>query len=302
MDYSTTRQITKQKPVIEVQSEDKFETTLFLPEGEGRQGEGGLRTQGYFKSSLPDKPVITVITVVFNGEQFLEETILSVINQTYDNVEYIIIDGGSTDGTLDIIRKYERAIDYWVSEKDRGISDAFNKALITSTGSYINFQGDGDGFYNIDSLKEVSRNITLDNDTLISGRICRIDKVGKELYTSKQSASFNKKSLLFRMSLPHQGLFTGINIFKKYGLFDVDNTYCMDYEYLLRAYKKFPRVILIKNIIANWRDDGLGNGKALEIFNEYHKIKKDNNVASSFVLQIIKYWIYFKFYVKRFVM
>ena len=120
-DYSTTRLVTREAPTIEEAPNTAFKTVLFLPEGEGRQNEGGLRTQGYFKHSLPDKPLITVITVVFNGEKYLEETILSVINQTYDNVEYIIIDGGSTDGTLDIISKYEYAIDYWVSEKDNGI-------------------------------------------------------------------------------------------------------------------------------------------------------------------------------------
>ena len=154
--YSTTRQITKQKPVIESQPEGKFESVLFLPEGEGRQGEGGLRTQGYFKTSLKEKPLITVITVVFNGEQYLEGTILSVINQTYDNVEYIIIDGGSTDGTLDIIRKYEHAIDYWVSEKDRGIYDAMNKGIDLATGEWLNFMNAGDNFYCSKTISEIS--------------------------------------------------------------------------------------------------------------------------------------------------
>lgn len=144
--YSTTRLLTNEHPVIEEPPGAAFKTVLSLPEGEGRQGEGGLRTQGYFKRSLPDKPLITVITVVYNGAEHLEETIESVIHQTYDNVEYIIIDGGSTDGTLDILRKYAHAIDYWVSEKDEGIYDAMNKGGGLALGKGINFLNSGDFF------------------------------------------------------------------------------------------------------------------------------------------------------------
>ena len=104
--YSTTKLLTKEKPEIVKNGGDKFQSVLFLPEVEGRKGEGGLRTKGYFKKSYEGKPLITVITAVFNGEKFLEETIKSVLNQTYDNVEYIVIDGGSTDRTIDIIKKY----------------------------------------------------------------------------------------------------------------------------------------------------------------------------------------------------
>ena len=138
--YSTTRLLTREQPSIENNPEDKFESVLFLPEGEDRKGDGGLRTKGLFKTGLADKPLVTVVTVVFNGEKHLEETIQSVINQTYDNVEYIIIDGGSTDGTVDIIKKYEDKISYWISESDKGISDAFNKGVTSVTGEYINFQ------------------------------------------------------------------------------------------------------------------------------------------------------------------
>ncbi|MFA6189491.1 MAG: glycosyltransferase family 2 protein [Sulfuricurvum sp.] len=261
--------------------------------------EGGLHTSGHFKTSYPNKPLITIITAVYNGEKYLEETIQSILEQTYENLEYIIIDGGSTDGTLDIIRKYEHAIDYWVSEKDQGISDAFNKGVKLAHGTYINFQGDGDGFYTAQSVSKIIENIDSENDMLISGRIQRISIDGEELFISKHSHHFNKKSLLFRMSLPHQGLFTHKNMFEQYGLFDIDNTFCMDYEHLLRAYKHFPHVVMKDIVVARWRADGLGNGRILEILAEYDKIKRDNNIASNFVLSIINFWTLLKYYIKR---
>ena len=84
-------------------------------------------------------PKISVVTVSYNAVETIEETILSIINQTYDKVEYIIIDGGSTDGTVDIIKKYADHLAYWVSEPDKGIYDAMNKGIDVATGDYINF-------------------------------------------------------------------------------------------------------------------------------------------------------------------
>ena len=297
--YSTTRVVTQGKLEIINNLEDKFEIVLFLPEGENRKGEGGLRTKEYFKKSFENKPLISIITVVYNGEKYLEETIQSVINQTYDNVEYIIIDGGSTDKTLDIIKKYEDKINYWVSEKDKGISDAFNKGVKVSQGDYINFQGDGDGFYTPDALEKVFQNINPHEDIFVSAMIQRISPEGEELYRSKYVENFDKKSLLFKMSMPHQGLFTHKSYFEKYGLFDINNIFCMDYEHLLRAYKEFPKVVTKNIVVARWRADGIGNGRTLEIFKEYDKIKRDNNVASSLVIDSVKYWTLFKYYVKK---
>ena len=102
--------MTQEKPVITNDPLSKVQSVLFLPPNPERKGEAGLRTQGYFKRSYNEEsgfsdnlplPLVTIITVVFNGEKHLEQTIQSVINQTYDNVEYIVIDGGSTDGKID---------------------------------------------------------------------------------------------------------------------------------------------------------------------------------------------------------
>ncbi len=99
--------------------------------------------------------------------------------------------------------------------------------------------------------------------------------------------------------MPHQGLFTHKSYFEKYGLFDVDNTFCMDYEHLLRSYKEFPKVVTKNVVVARWRADGLGNGRILEIFKEYDNIKRDNKVANCLVLDSIKHWTLFKYYVKK---
>ena len=245
-----------------------------------------------------DKPLISIITAVYNGEKHLEQTIQSIINQTYHNIEYIIIDGGSTDGTLDIIEKYKDKLSYWISEKDEGISDAFNKGVKAANGDYINFQGDGDGFIADDVIEKVFHNIDPKQDTFISTRIQRVDMDGKKIFSSKYIKNFNKKSLLFSMSLPHQGLFINNSYFKKYGLFDLEYIFCMDYDHLLRGYKEFPKVVTKDIIVAIWRADGIGNEKTLEIFEEYAKTKRENKVANHIVLLFINYWILLKHHVK----
>ncbi|MFA5216264.1 glycosyltransferase family 2 protein [Sulfuricurvum sp.] len=163
---------------------------------------GGLRTKEYFKTSIPDKPLITIITAVYNGETHLEETIQSVINQTYENVEYIIIDGGSTDKTLDIIHKYEEKIDYWSSEKDKGIYDAMNKGINLARGEWINFMNSGDTFYNKNVLNEIFVNPKIFkntdfiySDTLLDGKILHTCNI--------QTNVIIHQSLLYRRSL-HQ--------------------------------------------------------------------------------------------------
>lgn len=101
------------------------------------------------------KIIITIVTVVYNGVNEIENTILSVINQTYNEIEYIVIDGASKDGTVDIIKKYADKITLWISEPDKGIYDAMNKAIDKSSGDWILFMNAGDFFYSDNSIEQV---------------------------------------------------------------------------------------------------------------------------------------------------
>lgn len=103
-------------------------------------------------------PKISIITICYNCKDDIEPTILSVINQSYPNVEYIIIDGGSSDGTLDIINKYRNSINVLITEPDKGIFDAMNKGLRYATGTWVNFMNAGDTFHNPETLKNVFQN------------------------------------------------------------------------------------------------------------------------------------------------
>jgi len=108
-------------------------------------------------------PLVSIVTVVYNGEEFLERTIQNILAQVYTNKEYIIIDGGSTDGTIDIIRRYENHIEHWNSEADDGIYDAMNKGMRAATGDYVVFLNAGDSFATGETLAQVAEEIVNNN-------------------------------------------------------------------------------------------------------------------------------------------
>jgi glycosyltransferase involved in cell wall biosynthesis len=238
--YSTTRRLIKSDCEHMAESinqlkkgDDRFETSLFLQEGEGRQGDGGLRKQGYFKKSGDKKPLVTVVTVVYNGVAFLEGTILSVINQTYDNVEYIIVDGGSTDGTLDIIRKYEEAIDYWVSESDKGIYDAMNKGISLGSGEWVNFMNAGDFFFSLDTIKDIytASNNNNDDVTVIYG-----DHEVSYPCKRKTVTAGEVKKLWRGSQFCHQSSFTRLDHHKKHR-FNTFLKIAADFEFFYKTHK-----------------------------------------------------------------
>ena len=251
--WSTTRQVTSTTPKIVNNSENKFETVLFLPNDDSRKGEGGLRTRGYFKKSLDGKPLVSVITVVFNSHKYLEQTIQSVLNQSYDNVEYILIDGGSTDGTVDIIRKYEHAIDYWISEPDKGIYDAVNKGLMLAFGDSIGIINSND-WYEANAIAKVVFIVGGAIDCVAHGNM-NVYKDNRICYEARFCGAMNK--IKKGMIINHPTTFIGKSLYKRYGLFDTKYKIASDWDLILRFWKAEVPFIFIPHLIANFRIGGI---------------------------------------------
>ncbi len=279
--FSTIRLLTQEEPIIKNKPEDKFETILFLPNHKERKGEGGLRTKSYFKKSYEDKPLISIITVVYNGEKYLEETIQSVINQTYDNVEYIIIDGGSTDGTLDIIKKYEEKIDYWLSEKDSGIYDAMNKGVTLCSGDIIGIVNADDFIYR-DTLQNVAKFFS-DTDAMFTfGQLDLADEDGKVFDTAKSIGIDNIKYKLFRhMPFLHPTMFVKKEVYEKLGLYNTRYKLSADYDFTLRLVKNNIQFVKLDFSTGVFRLGGQSGG--MRSYLENHKLLLVHGVNPVFV-------------------
>lgn len=245
--------------------------------------KGGLRTKGIKKRSLVKNPLITIVTVVYNGKDSIEQTINSVINQEYKNIEYIIIDGNSNDGTLDIIKKYEHRIDYWQSEKDNGIYDAMNKAIKNASGDWINFMNSGDLFYSTDVISNIFID-DLSNYDVIYGNTLLYSSFGTKIYYPLQK--FEKLS---HMPFNHQSCFTKTSLYKEKG-FDISFKICADfnfYKILINENKKF----LYKNIIiARYEtEEGLSVKNTFLLNKENFKIQNESNYKVKYFFFILVY-------------
>jgi len=211
--------------------------------------EGGLRIKGRFtKISKPDRPFVSVITVVRNGKNTIAKTIRSVLEQTYDNIEYTIIDGNSEDGTVDIIKGFDDKIAYWVSEPDEGISEAFNKGIHRSGGDLVGMLN-SDDWYEPDTVEKVVKGYLKDKEAgVIHGdmRLYEKDKPLFELFPDP-----NPDHIWFKMIYNHPTCFVAKKCYEKFGVFDRTFKVAMDYELLLRFRVNHIKFIYIREILTN---------------------------------------------------
>lgn len=177
-------------------------------------------------------PKISIITATYNSVKTLEQTILSVVGQTYSSIEYIIIDGGSTDGTVDLLKKYNDKIAYWISEPDEGIYDAFNKGVAHATGDYVQFLGSDDCLCNEFVIEKIANEIEISVDILCAG-VWVVDEINRLQFWATGLKAI-EEGYDYTM-IPHQGMFTRRNLLLKHP-FDVSYRIVADYLFFLTCY------------------------------------------------------------------
>ena len=228
-------------------------------------------------------PLISIITVVYNGAKYIEETLESLANQSYKNLEHIIIDGGSKDGTLDIINKYISGVAILISEKDDGIYDAMNKGISLANGDLVGILNSDDCFYDNYVMEKI---VTHYNENpkadIIYGNIeiNRAGSFGKNKIVRGDHTIFLKK---LRMTIPHPAVFIKKNIYQKYGLYDTDFRIGADFNYVMFLLQKNVEFTHLDTTLVTFRDGGISDTKSfagiITLMHEYFVACERNGIS-----------------------
>ncbi|MEW6003433.1 MAG: glycosyltransferase family 2 protein [Bacillota bacterium] len=202
---------------------------------------------------------VSIVTAVLNNRNHLEQCIRSVIGQDYPDIEYIIIDGGSTDGTVEVIKRYEDKIAYWVSEPDGGIYDAMNKGIKAATGEIIGILNSDDFYADKHVIIDIITAITKNNTDSCYGDILYIDRYNLDkIVRHWKAGGFDREKFKKGWMPPHPTFFCKRSVYEKYGLLNLDFPLAADYELMLRfLYKYQIRAIYIPRILVKMRTKGI---------------------------------------------
>lgn len=200
---------------------------------------------------------ISIITVCYNSVKTIERTIKSVLKQAYDELEYIIVDGGSTDGTLDIIRKYKMNLSVWISEPDKGLYDAMNKGLAKASGDVFAFLN-SDDYYTENVLSRVSEYFQTGDVDMVSGNmyICAEGTVEKAVYDKS-----SKENLFFGVMYPHPALFAKRELYLKYGGFDTSYKIAADSDWVMKVCLGGAKVLCVDDYFTYFSGGGISSRK-----------------------------------------
>jgi len=211
--------------------------------------------------SYQDTPLITIIIAVFNGAKTLQQCIDSVAQQTYPNKELIVIDGGSEDGTVDLLKENQEHISYWVSEPDQGIYNAWNKGLTQTNGDWICFLGADDYFWDTLVLDKMAQQLALTPPDIrvVYGQVMLLSSNGDNLHAVGEPWGEVKDRFKHMMSIPHQGVMHRNNLFELHGMFNESFRIVGDYELLLRELNANNAVFVSDVIVTGMRQGGVSS-------------------------------------------
>lgn len=206
-------------------------------------------------------PLISIIVAVFNGAKTLQQCIDSVAHQSYPNKELIIIDGGSNDGTFDLLKANNEQIKYWISEPDKGIYNAWNKGLIQAKGEWICFLGADDYLLNAQVLEKMAAALEqLSAEIHVAyGQVMLLSNEGESLFAVGEPWLTIKDRFKQVMCIPHQGVMHRRSLFEQNGKFDESFRIAGDYELLLRELKKGDAIFIPDLITTGMRQGGISS-------------------------------------------
>jgi glycosyltransferase involved in cell wall biosynthesis len=216
-------------------------------------------------------PVLSVITIVYNNVSHIERTLLSVLNQTYPHIEYIVIDGASTDGTLQVIEKYKDRIAKLISEPDKGIYDAMNKGLTHATGEYVLFMNSGDEIYAPETVANVFA--SANNADIYYGETEMINEKGESLGQRRHKApeKFTWRSFKYGMCVSHQAIYVKRSLVEPY---DPRYQLSADIDWIIRAAKKAKTIVNVNQYVAKYLVGGMSKAKHRQSLLERFDIMK----------------------------
>ena len=233
---------------------------------------------------------ISVITVAFNNSDYIEDCIKSVIGQTYENLEYIIVDGGSTDGTLEVIKKYEDRISKWVSEPDHGIYDAMNKGIKMATGGIIGFLHSDDFYPHENVIAQVAEAFMNSGVHSVYGDLVYVNKTNGKAVRYWRAGEFKESLIKWGWMPPHPTFFVKKEVYEEHGCFNTNLKIAADYELILRFLgKQKITTHYIPNVLIKMRLGGISNGNIINIIRktlEDYKALKINGLNGSRVLTL----------------
>lgn len=215
-------------------------------------------------------PKISIITAVYNGMPTVARTIQSVLDQGYSSIEYIVIDGGSTDGTLDVVKGFENDLAYWVSETDAGIADAFNKGVARATGGLIALLN-ADDWYEPGVLARVISLHEKNPDAVIHGDM-RLVGVCQDLGGYIRRA--NPSKTWFAMTLNHPAMFVPKHVYDTVGLFDKSFRYAMDYDWVRRAEALGVEFVYVPEVFTNVSLQGVSDERWWPAYREVARVRR----------------------------